>query len=359
MASVQLRQVQKSYDGKSKVIHGIDLDIQHGEFVVFVGPSGCGKSTLLRMIAGLESITDGDVLIDGKRVNDEPPRNRDIAMVFQDYALYPHKSLYDNMAFGLRLRKTPEEEIKRRVMDAARLLRIEHMLERKPAALSGGQRQRVAIGRAIVRQPKVFLFDEPLSNLDAQLRNEMRSEIKKLHQRLGATIIYVTHDQVEAMTLADRIAVMSGGHKMQYASPDEIYNHPAAQFVAGFTGSPPMNLVSCQLQAGGADLGGGVLIALPAVLRERAAAAPGHVFGIRPENLSLTPRHVPGEVEVQARVVISEPLGAETLVTFQVGNVELIARCAASFRAPAGTPQNLYLDPAAMHLFSQDSGQAI
>jgi ABC-type sugar transport system ATPase subunit len=195
------------------------------------------------MIAGLESITEGDVMIDGKRVNDEPPRNRDIAMVFQDYALYPHKSLYDNMAFGLRLRKTPEDEIKRRVMDAARLLRIDHMLDRKPAALSGGQRQRVAIGRAIVRQPKVFLFDEPLSNLDAQLRNEMRSEIKKLHQRLGATIIYVTHDQVEAMTLADRIAVLSGGHKMQYASPNDIYNRPAAQFVAGFTGSPPMNLV--------------------------------------------------------------------------------------------------------------------
>lgn len=359
MASVQLQQVRKSYDGKNQVIHGIDLEIQHGEFVVFVGPSGCGKSTLLRMIAGLESITGGDVLIDGKRVNDEPPRNRDIAMVFQDYALYPHKSLYDNMAFGLRLRKTPEDDIKRRVMDAARLLRIDHMLERRPAALSGGQRQRVAIGRAIVRQPKVFLFDEPLSNLDAQLRNEMRTEIKKLHQRLGATIIYVTHDQVEAMTLADRIAVMSGGHKMQYASPDEIYNRPAAQFVAGFTGSPPMNLVCCQLKAGGADLGGGALIALPADLHERAAAAHGHVFGIRPENLSLAPHHVRGEVAVQARVVISEPLGAETLVTFQVGNVELIARCAASFRAPAGTFQNLYLDPAAMHLFSQDGGQAI
>jgi multiple sugar transport system ATP-binding protein len=359
MASVQLRQVQKSYDGKNKVIHGIDLEIQHGEFVVFVGPSGCGKSTLLRMIAGLESITDGDVIIDGKRVNDEPPRNRDIAMVFQDYALYPHKSLYDNMAFGLRLRKTPEEEIKRRVMDAARLLRIDHMLERKPAALSGGQRQRVAIGRAIVRQPKVFLFDEPLSNLDAQLRNEMRSEIKKLHQRLSATIIYVTHDQVEAMTLADRIAVLSGGHKMQYASPDEIYNRPAAQFVAGFTGSPPMNLVNCQVNALGADLGQGAHIALPPALLVRAASVPAHVFGIRPENLALAPRQVPGEVAVQAKVVISEPLGAETLVTFQVGAVELVARCAASFKAPAGTNKTLYLDPQAMHLFCQSSGQAL
>lgn len=359
MASVQLQQVKKSYDGQNQVIHGIDLEIQHGEFVVFVGPSGCGKSTLLRMIAGLESITEGDVLIDGKRVNDEPPRNRDIAMVFQDYALYPHKSLYDNMAFGLRLRKTPEDEIKQRVMDAARLLRIDHMLDRKPAALSGGQRQRVAIGRAIVRQPKVFLFDEPLSNLDAQLRNEMRSEIKKLHQRLGATIIYVTHDQVEAMTLADRIAVMSAGRKMQYASPDEIYNRPAAQFVAGFTGSPPMNLVSCRLHHEGADLGGDTRIALPAQLRERAAVQEGLVFGIRPENLSLTPRGMPGEVAVQARLVICEPLGAETLVTFQVGDVELVARCPASFKAATGSLQNLYLDPSSMHLFSQASGLAL
>ena len=215
MAAVELRAVTKSYDGRNTVIHGIDLDIRHGEFVVFVGPSGCGKSTLLRMVAGLEPISGGEVRIGGEVVNDKPPRARDIAMVFQDYALYPHKSLFENMAFGLRLRKTPEAEIRRRVGDAAELLKITHLLERKPAALSGGQRQRVAIGRAIVRQPQVFLFDEPLSNLDAQLRQEMRSEIKRLHQRLGATIIYVTHDQVEAMTLADRIAVLRGGHVMQ------------------------------------------------------------------------------------------------------------------------------------------------
>jgi multiple sugar transport system ATP-binding protein len=358
MASVQLKQVQKSYDGQHKVIHGIDLEIQHGEFVVFVGPSGCGKSTLLRMIAGLEPITSGDVLIDGKRVNDEPPRHRDIAMVFQDYALYPHKSLYDNMAFGLRLRKTPEAEIHQRVMDAAKLLRIDHMLDRKPAALSGGQRQRVAIGRAIVRQPKVFLFDEPLSNLDAQLRNEMRSEIKKLHQRLGATIIYVTHDQVEAMTLADRIAVLSGGHKMQYATPDEIYNRPAARFVAGFTGSPPMNLVDCSVLNGQADLGG-VQFALPEALGRKAGQSSAQVFGIRPENITLAPRHVPGEVSVAGRVVISEPLGAETLVTFQVGTTELVARCPASFKAAAGSAQALYMDPQAMHLFDPATGQAL
>ena len=358
MASVQLQQVQKSYDGQHKVIHGIDLEIQDGEFVVFVGPSGCGKSTLLRMIAGLEPITAGDVLIDGRRVNDEPPRHRDIAMVFQDYALYPHKSLFDNMAFGLRLRKTPESEIHQRVMDAAKLLRIDHMLDRKPAALSGGQRQRVAIGRAIVRQPKVFLFDEPLSNLDAQLRNEMRSEIKKLHQRLGATIIYVTHDQVEAMTLADRIAVLSGGHKMQYATPDEIYNRPAARFVAGFTGSPPMNLVDCTVEQGHADLLG-ARIALPAGLVARAGGCSAHVFGIRPENVSLSPLHQPGEVALPARVVISEPLGAETLVTFQLGQAELVARCPASFKAAAGSTQTLYMNPSAMHLFDRASGRAL
>ncbi|MDE2161263.1 MAG: ATP-binding cassette domain-containing protein, partial [Burkholderiales bacterium] len=214
MAEVALRGVAKRY-GRVEVIHGIDLDIRHGEFTVFVGPSGCGKSTLLRMVAGLEAISDGEVRIGGRRVNELPPRQRDIAMVFQDYALYPHKTLYENMAFGLRLRGTADAEIRRRVDAAARLLRIDHMLERRPAALSGGQRQRVAIGRAIVREPQVFLFDEPLSNLDAQLRNEMRSEIKRLHQRLGATIIYVTHDQVEAMTLADRIAVLSAGRLMQ------------------------------------------------------------------------------------------------------------------------------------------------
>ena len=357
MASVELKQIVKSYDGKNTVIHGIDLEIRHGEFVVFVGPSGCGKSTLLRMIAGLESITSGDALIDGVRVNDQPPRHRDIAMVFQDYALYPHKSLYDNMAFGLRLRKTPESEIHSRVMDAAKLLRIEHMLERKPAALSGGQRQRVAIGRAIVRQPKVFLFDEPLSNLDAQLRSEMRTEIKKLHQRLGATIIYVTHDQVEAMTLADRIVVLSAGKKMQYASPDEIYNHPAALFVAGFTGSPAMNLVPCTLQDNNADLGG-ASVALPVALAHKAAGAKRLMFGVRPENLSLSAA-APDSVQVPATVVLSEPLGAETLVTFKIGASEQVARCPASFKEAPGTALTLYVRPAQMHLFDADTGLAI
>ena len=357
MATVELQNIVKSYDGKTKVIFGIDLQIAHGEFVVFVGPSGCGKSTLLRMIAGLETISGGDVIIDGKRVNDEPPRNRDIAMVFQDYALYPHKNLYDNMAFGLRLRKTPEDEIKNRVMDAAKLLRIDHMLERKPAALSGGQRQRVAIGRAIVRKPKVFLFDEPLSNLDAQLRGEMRTEIKKLHQRLGATIIYVTHDQVEAMTLADRIAVLSAGHKMQYASPHDIYNTPAALFVAGFTGSPPMNLVPCTLNTGHIELGGNARFAVPPALGDKAGMAKRLTFGIRPEDIALSPSD--GSAVVQAVVQITEPLGSETLVTFKVGDSELVARCPASFAIKPGTEMPVYLSSHRMHLFDADGGAAL
>ncbi|WP_395669791.1 ABC transporter ATP-binding protein [Rhodoferax sp.] len=355
MASVELHQVTKSYDGKTTVVHGIDLEVAHGEMVVFVGPSGCGKSTLLRMIAGLEGISGGEVRIDGRRVNEVAPRDRDIAMVFQDYALYPHKTLYDNMAFGLRLRKTPETEIRTRVLDAARLLRIDHMLERKPSALSGGQRQRVAIGRAIVRQPKVFLFDEPLSNLDAQLRTEMRSEIKKLHQRLGATIIYVTHDQVEAMTLADRIAVLSAGNKVQYATPQDVYNTPAALFVASFTGSPPMNLVPCRVEAGHAVLGD-VAVTLPPDLVQRAGAAQSHTFGIRPENISLADH---GGVPVPAHVVITEPLGAETLVTFAVGACELVARCSASFREAPGSARTIYLASAAMHLFDSASGLAV
>jgi multiple sugar transport system ATP-binding protein len=357
MASVDLQGVRKSYDGKTTVIHGIDLSIQHGEFVVFVGPSGCGKSTLLRMIAGLESISGGEIRIDGQVVNDLPPRSRDIAMVFQDYALYPHKTLFENMAFGLRLRGTPDAVIQERVMNAARLLRIDHMLERRPAALSGGQRQRVAIGRAIVREPKVFLFDEPLSNLDAQLRNEMRSEIKRLHQRLGATIIYVTHDQVEAMTLADRIAVLSAGHTMQYDTPERIYNQPAALFVAGFTGAPAMNLVDVRLDAGHADLGQGVRLPLP----ERLAAAGASVgrvkLGVRPENLRLN--ELPGDLSVPATVQLLEPLGAETLVTLACGAVEWVARAPAAFKSPAGTPVVLRVAPEHLHLFDADSGRAL
>ena len=358
MAAVELARVVKRYDAKTTVIHGVDLQVQHGEFVVFVGPSGCGKSTLLRMIAGLEPITDGTVAIDGQVVNALPPRHRDIAMVFQDYALYPHKTLFENMAFGLRLRTTPEADIQRRVMDAARLLHIDHLLDRRPAALSGGQRQRVAIGRAIVRQPKVFLFDEPLSNLDAQLRHEMRVEIKRLHQRLGATIIYVTHDQVEAMTLADRIAVLSAGRLMQYDTPDAIYNRPAALFVAGFTGAPPMNLVPATLMKPDTLDLGGVRLGLPTALAARAAGVAALKFGVRPENLSLQ-RLSDDSAALEAEVQLLEPLGAETLVNFRVGACELTARCPASFRDSAGSRRTLYLQPGHMHLFDAGSGLAL
>jgi multiple sugar transport system ATP-binding protein len=355
MAAIELRQVRKSYDPRHPIIQGIDLEVREGEFVVFVGPSGCGKSTLLRMIAGLETITSGEILIGGQVVNDLPPRSRDIAMVFQDYALYPHKNLFDNMAFGLRLRKTPEAEIQERVGKAAALLRIEHLLQRKPRELSGGQRQRVAIGRAIVRQPKVFLFDEPLSNLDAQLRNEMRAEIKRLHQRLGATIVYVTHDQTEAMTLADRICVLQGGHKMQYDTPDTIYNRPAAQFVAGFTGAPPMNLSPCEVRDDAADLGLGVQVALPAELRGYRGSL---VLGVRPENLSLAPLG-PDALVLQSTLSLVEPLGAETLITVRVGGVDWVARVAAGVRGKFGDPITLHLLPQHLHLFDAQKGNAL
>src|SRR5690242_15956479 len=246
MASVSLRRVAKQF-GDQKVVHDIDLDVAHQEFVVLVGPSGCGKSTTLRMIAGLEDATSGDIVIDGRVVNEVAPKDRDIAMVFQDYALYPHMSVYDNLAFGLQMQDVPKREVDRRVHEAADILGIGTLLERRPKQLSGGQRQRVAMGRAIVRRPKVFLFDEPLSNLDAQLRVQMRTEIKKLHRRVATTIVYVTHDQVEAMTLADRIVVMRGGVIEQVGTPEQVYNRPATMFVAGFIGSPMMNFLRCRL----------------------------------------------------------------------------------------------------------------
>ena len=361
MANVQLRQVVKRF-GDIEVIHGIDLEIRSGEFVVFVGPSGCGKSTLLRMIAGLETTTSGDIEIGDMRVNDAPPRARDIAMVFQDYALYPHKSVFENMAFGLRLRKTSEDEIKRRVGDAAAILRIEHLLDRKPRQLSGGQRQRVAMGRAIVRDPKAFLFDEPLSNLDAQLRNEMRTEIKKLHLRLGKTIIYVTHDQVEAMTLADRIAVLSGGKVIQYDTPDEIYNRPAAKFVAGFTGSPAMNFATAEIAGDGASaVVGDVSVTLPENLRAASAAYRGKsvVLGIRPEDISVDRSATVECTLVPAKVVVTEPLGAETLVTLSIGGAELVARARPDVSLRAGDSVQAQLASDKLHLFDVQSGVAI
>jgi len=362
MAGVGIRKVVKRF-GEVEVIHGIDLEIRDGEFVVFVGPSGCGKSTLLRMVAGLEGTTGGDIMIGDTRVNDLPPRARDIAMVFQDYALYPHKSVFENMAFGLRLRKTPEAEIRRRVNEAAAILRIDHLLERKPRQLSGGQRQRVAMGRSIVRDPKCFLFDEPLSNLDAQLRNEMRTEIKKLHARLGKTIIYVTHDQVEAMTLADRIAVLSGGRVMQYATPDEIYHRPAAKFVAGFTGSPAMNFLRGALTAGAKAFEiGAVRVPLPTALSSAAVRQSTQVveLGIRPEDISLTrDAHDYPAATVPASVVVLEPLGAETLVTLRIGDQEVVCRTRPDVGVQPGQNVEARLRLDKLHLFEATSGVAL
>jgi ABC-type sugar transport system ATPase subunit len=366
MSAVLLKNVAKSY-GAVDVIHGIDLEIKSGEFVVFVGPSGCGKSTLLRMIAGLEEITSGEIAIGGAVVNDLPPRARDIAMVFQDYALYPHKTVFENMAFGLRLRKRPESEIRTRVGEAANILQITHLLERKPRELSGGQCQRVAMGRSIVRQPKAFLFDEPLSNLDALLRAEMRVEIKKLHQKLGNTIIYVTHDQVEAMTLADRIVVLQAGNLIQYDTPDGIYNRPATKFVAGFTGSPPMNFLPCRVGEGGrtVHLAGGVDLAVPA---HRVGECARHVgrslsFGLRPEHIGIAGASEPGSATVPGRVMLVEPLGSDTLGLIKLGNGpeagEMTGRFPpeANLRVGQALPVALALDR--FHLFDPESGVAV
>jgi multiple sugar transport system ATP-binding protein len=365
MSFISLRKVFKSY-GHFEVVHGVDLDIEEGEFIVFVGPSGCGKSTLMRMVAGLEEITGGEVHIDGRIVNDTPPRDRDVAMVFQDYALYPTKTVADNMAFGLKLRGTSAKEMHERVSAAAETLQITHLLDRLPKALSGGQRQRVAMGRAIVRDPKVFLFDEPLSNLDALLRSQVRAEIKKLHKRTRGTMIYVTHDQVEAMTLADRIVVLREGHIIQVGSPDEIYHHPRHRFVAEFTGSPPMNLVPARVEivngALAAVVDGTRPIPLPPAL---AAAAQGHagdevLFGVRPENLVLaSARQAENWPVMDLRVDLVEPLGAENLVHFGFGGADLIGRFEHEVRPVEGTTVEISFDPGRVHLFDKTTEAAI
>ena len=301
MASISLKNIVKRYGtGKTAVpvIHGINVEINDGEFIVLVGPSGCGKSTLLRMIAGLEEITDGDLLIGDKKVNDLEPAKRNIAMVFQNYALYPHMTNYENMAYGLKLAKVPEAEIKQRVDKAAKILELSHLLDRKPRQLSGGQRQRVAMGRAIVRQPQVFLFDEPLSNLDAKLRGQTRLEIQKLHAELGITSLFVTHDQVEAMTLAQRMVVMNGGNVEQFGTPEEVYHTPASTFVASFIGSPPMNL-----------------------LKHSPNGKPGLILGIRPEHIDLVET---GGVAFKVETV--ELLGAERLLYGKVGDENVTVR---------------------------------
>ena len=362
MADLALRGVAKAY-GDTEVIHGVDLAIASGEFVVFVGPSGCGKSTLLRMIAGLEAISRGEIAIGGVVVNDLPPRSRDVAMVFQDYALYPHKTVFENMAFGLRLRRRPDHEVRARVAHAAQILQIAHLLDRRPRELSGGQRQRVAMGRAIVREPKAFLFDEPLSNLDALLRAEMRVEIKRLHQSLRNTVVYVTHDQVEAMTLADRIVVLCAGRVVQCDTPDGIYHRPAAKFVAGFTGSPPMNFLPCSVGDGGRvlHLPGGIDVPVPTTRIAACAPYAGRelVFGLRPEHVGAA--H--GAFTLPARVLVVEPLGSETLAVLKLGTREDAGEATGRFAPDAGLEPGRTIDVSLaidrLHLFDPQTGAAI
>jgi multiple sugar transport system ATP-binding protein len=358
MANVQFKGVQKAY-GDVRILHGIDLEIRDGEFMVFVGPSGCGKSTLLRTIAGLEDITGGELRIGGRLVNDVPPAERGIAMVFQSYALYPHMNLYDNMAFGLKLAKVPKDEIDRAVNHAAKILHIEHLLQRKPKDLSGGQRQRVAIGRAIVRKPDVFLFDEPLSNLDAALRVRMRYEFAKLHEDLKTTMVYVTHDQVEAMTLADRIVVLSAGKIEQVGSPLDLYEHPQNLFVAGFIGSPKMNFVDAELLSSTAHkavvkLANGSHIE---VRVDASQARPGDKvkLGIRPEHFVIG-----GDSNtVQTTVTFVECLGGTTFAYCAFPGVEDALTCEFDGRArvKSGDPLRLHLPPEAGYLFDA-SGKA-
>jgi multiple sugar transport system ATP-binding protein len=355
MADVVLKNVQKSF-GRIKVIHGVDLDIRDGEFVVFVGPSGCGKSTLLRLIAGLEDITAGDLFIGGERVNDLVPAKRGIAMVFQSYALYPHMNVYDNMAFGLELAKSSKTEIDAKVREAARMLQIEALLERKPRQLSGGQRQRVAIGRAIVRDPRVFLFDEPLSNLDAALRVQTRIEIAKLHHDMRATMIYVTHDQVEAMTLADRIVVLNAGRIEQVGTPLDLYHRPANLFVASFIGSPQMNFMECQIAGIGPDE---VLLSLPSGGTLAVPVAPEGVkpgepvtLGVRPDHVRVSPRG-----PLSGRVELVEELGENHLLYVDVAQGRrLTVREPGDARHDVGTTVNLDLAREFCHLFDRTGG---
>ena len=345
MAAVSIRNVVKHY-GTNRVIHGLSFDIDPGEFVVFVGPSGCGKSTLLRMIAGLEGFETGEIRIADRVVNGLPAWDRDIAMVFQEYALYPHMSVARNIGFGLKMRKVPRPEIRARVAEAARILQIEHLLDRRPRELSGGQRQRVAMGRAIVRDPEVFLFDEPLSNLDAKLRVDMRSEIKRLHQRLGATMVYVTHDQVEAMTLADRIVVLKEGRIEQIGTPRDLYHEPETRFVAGFIGAPAMNFLPVSVRDGAAALPNGAT--LPARLRG-PYAGPAEL-GIRPEHLQLARA---GE-GVPMTVELVEPLGADTLVNVSFAGQELVARLPGDVAPEPGTVLPLKIEVERTALFGPD-----
>ncbi len=353
MANVKIRGLRKSF-GSTDVLHGLDLDIEDGQFVVLVGPSGCGKSTLLRMVAGLEGISEGDILINDRRVNNLPPAERDIAMVFQNYALYPHKTVAANMAFSLRMRKMDKSEIDDRVSRAAEVLGLTEYLGRYPRALSGGQRQRVAMGRAIVRDPQVFLFDEPLSNLDAKLRIQMRAEIRELHQRLATTTIYVTHDQIEAMTMADQIVVMQGGYIEQIGPPLELYDRPANTFVAGFIGAPSMNFMDGVLAAGGDGLVAQVQefeFQIPS--QEGLTEGQQVTLGVRPENLVLSDVGVPGEITVV------EPTGSETHLVIRSNGRDFVSIVRERQAFAPGQSVALSADRDSIHLFDKETGKRL
>ncbi|MEZ5847723.1 MAG: sn-glycerol-3-phosphate ABC transporter ATP-binding protein UgpC [Geminicoccaceae bacterium] len=355
MASIKLEQVKKSF-GNVHVIKGVDLDIKPNEFIVFVGPSGCGKSTLLRLVAGLEDITSGELAIDGRKVNNLAPSDRGIAMVFQSYALYPHMTVYENMAFGLKLAKTDPSVADNKVREAARILQLDHLLDRLPKQLSGGQRQRVAIGRAITRDPKVFLFDEPLSNLDAALRVQMRIEIAKLHQSLDATMIYVTHDQVEAMTLADRIVVLDAGYVQQFGSPLDLYHHPQNRFVAGFIGSPKMNFLPAELVGTDNDraqirLQGDAVVSAP-IRAHGSAKGEGYELGIRPEHLT---EGGGGDATISGPVVAVEHLGAETYLYVDMGQeLPITVKAAGNSQTRPGDTIGIGIPAGACYLFDKD-----
>jgi multiple sugar transport system ATP-binding protein len=361
MAQVVLKELNKKYD-EVHAVKDVNLHIRDKEFMVLVGPSGCGKSTTLRMVAGLEEITAGEIVIGDRIVNDLPPKDRDIAMVFQNYALYPHMTVYDNMAFGLKMRKFPKAEIEKRVQDAADILGIRELLKRKPRQLSGGQRQRVAVGRAIVRHPQVFLFDEPLSNLDAKLRVQMRVELKRLHDRLETTAIYVTHDQVEAMTLGDRVVVMKDGWIQQVGEPLELYGRPANKFVAGFIGSPAMNFAEATVTEEGGQVmvtnpGLRVMVAPAKAERMRAYKGQTLTLGVRPEDMHITGGD--GRTGFDALVEVVEPLGSEILLDVKVGNHVMVARVDHTVRAKVHEKIRLNVEPERLHFFDAKTEAAI
>ena len=367
MADIVLDRVSKIYPNGVPAVREVSLDIKDGEFMIFLGPSGCGKSTTLRMIAGLESISAGQLTIGGKRMNDVDPADRNIAIVFQNYALYPHMSVAGNLGFGLQLRHVPKAEIAQRIKDIATMLGITELLNRKPAQLSGGQRQRVALGRALVRDPKAFLLDEPLSNLDAKLRASMRTELIKLHQKLGTTIVHVTHDQVEAMTMGQRICIMKDGEIVQVGAPMEVYRNPANTFVAGFLASPPMNLVSGRLepdQGGLAAIAGAARFVLPPFLRDAYGAHSGGAvtIGLRPEDFHLSPGNVKLSQALPVATVATEVLGPEVILVCELGGKggpEVMVRCPRDFSASPGQALTLHYDLSQIHLFDKTTGKVL